>query len=130
MKKDNRDLFVELLEKVKSLAEVVKSAKVMSQILTREIPVILEQPEDYTGVMGEEAYFTVIAENIASYEWQFRTASGSPNWQHSNITGTYTNQAHVAISTARLKYLYRCKMTGIDGTIIYSNPVKMILEEE
>ena len=126
----DRDTALKILQKLTNLKNILNPVVILSKVLTRKIPVIIQQPEDFTGAMGEEAYFTVIAENIAVYEWEFRTATGSPNWQHSNISGTATNQAHVAISTARLKYLYRCKMTGIDGTIIYSNPVKMILEEE
>lgn len=123
----NRDVWLNILHKLRDLKLVIDNALQMANVLTREIPVILEQPEDFTGAIGDTAVFHVEAANVASWQWQYRQTG---QWNSSNVPGTNTDTISIEISTTRLRYQYRAKITGIDGSIIYSNPCRMILEEE
>ena len=121
-----RDLVVKLLTKLKSLRTTVREAKQQAQIMTRSYPVIIEQPVNYKGSLGDTASFHVEAVNIASYLWQNK---GTGNWLSPSLPGVQTDTLNAEITSARLKFLYRCKLTGIDGTVIYTDEVKMELED-
>ena len=79
---------------------------------------IMVQPENYTGRIGETATFTVIAEgdNI-SYQWQVKT-SESAAWKNTTIYGYQTPTLSVPITAARHNYQYRCILTQQDKTEI------------
>lgn len=87
---------------------------------------ILQQPQNYTGRLGDTASFTVVVEGSGiTYNWQFSSNGGS-TWKASSLTGKTTATASGEITTERLNYLYRCAIS--DGTeTIYSAPVAMIL---
>lgn len=124
----NRDVWLNILHKLHDFKLVIDNALQMAQVLTREIPVILEQPEDFTGALGDTAIFHVEAANVASCQWQYKKPNSQ--WGDYNISGTDSVTMSITISTTRLTYEFRAKITGIDGSIIYSNPCRMILEEE
>ena len=48
---------------------------------------ITEEPEDFTGVVGDTAVFSVKAENVASYQWQLST-NGGKTWNNSSTKDT------------------------------------------
>ena len=129
-KESNRDVYAGLISKVKSLGASVKNALVLAQILTRSIPVIIEQPVDAHVTDSQTAYLRVTAENIASYQWQYCTAT-DPTWKNSTGTGNKTERLTVSSSyiATRYKNFYRCKLTGVDNSVIYSNIVRIIREE-
>lgn len=90
------------------------------------VPHILTQPVDYTGAIGDNAVFTVVANNVKSYSWQMVDSEESTSWAD---LGAYTDTLTLNIQTARLAYRFRCKITGLDNSIIYTNVVKMIQSE-
>lgn len=87
-------------------------------------PRITTQPTDATVAIGQRALFTVIAENVRSYKWQVKVPDGE--WTDSGSPGNATYRLNVEATEARYTYQYRCKITGLDGTIIYSDAVKMV----
>ena len=118
-----RDIWEAFLEKLLAFKTVVENALKYAQVMTREIPVILDQPVDFYGENEAEGYFEVIAENISDYRWQ-RQRKGLTEW--TNLThspGADTNKVLFDVSTDRAKYNYRCKLTGIDESVIYTKSV-------
>ena len=123
-----RDIALKILGKLQNLKTVVSNAKKEAQVLTRSIPVILEQPQSYVGPAGGNATFTVVAENVAAYQWQTKKKIVD-TWGNSGITGNKTDTIHPSISVAYTEYEYRCKITGIDDSVIYSDVVDITIVE-
>ena len=124
-KDEKRDIWEAFLEKLLAFKTAVENALKYAQVMTREIPVILEQPVDFYGELEVEGYFEVIAENISAYRWQ-RQRKGLTEW--TNLThspGADTNKVLFDVSTDRAKYNYRCKLTGIDESVIYTESVSV-----
>lgn len=124
----DRDISKLLVSFLCNMRNVINQAKQLSQILTREIPVIIEQPENQTTRLNQYVTFTVKAENISSYQWQFLNPSVSDDWRSSTAQGNQTDSLYIQATNARFAMSFKCKMTGIDGTVIYSDVVKMVKE--
>ena len=124
----NRDVWLNILHKLRDLNLVIDNTLQIAQVLTREIPVILEQPKSYVGPAGGNANFTVVAENVAAYQWQVKKKTVE-EWGNSGISGNKTDTIHPAISEAYTEYEYRCKITGIDNSVIYSDVVDITIVE-
>lgn len=123
-----RDIALKILGKLQNLKTVVSNAKKEAQVLTRSIPVILEQPQSYVGPAGGNATFKVVAENVAAYQWQVKKKTVE-EWGNSGITGNKTDTIRPSISVAYTEYEYRCKITGIDNSVIYSDVVDITIVE-
>jgi hypothetical protein len=72
---------------------------------------------------------TVTAENAASYQWYY--SKDGAKWYKStleNVTAddNSSNTASVAVKSSNISNLYKCRVTGIDGTSAYSEPVSLI----
>ena len=117
----DRDLAVQLITKATQTANLVASIND-----TLYVPHITTQPTDQTGAVGDTITFSLVANNVASYQWQFRPLS---QWQNSSSSGYNTNSLSVEVNAQRYTYDYRCRITGKDGSIIYSDIVH-ILEPE
>jgi hypothetical protein len=63
----------------------------------------IRRPGDYK--------FTVVAENVASYQWQISTDGGN-TWSNSSKTDTIS----FALTASRMGYKVKCILTGTDGT--------------
>lgn len=94
------------------------------------VPHIVTQPTDQTAAVDSNAVFTVVANNVVKYEWQYKT-NASTTWRdmHSGTTGADTDTITIPVTSTRYTYDYRCHMTGKDGSIINTVNVK-ILEPE
>ena len=95
------------------------------------VPHIVTQPTNQTAAVGSNAVFTVVANNVAEYKWQYRL-SGSTNWREINpgeITGIDTATLTVPATSTRYTYTYSCRMVGKDGSAIRTDLVQ-ILEPE
>ena len=125
----NRDLSLDILQKLANIKNVLNNVVVLAKVLTREKPVIISQPENYVGPVGENAIFTVIAENVSSYQWETKKKT-SEQWGNSAAPGNKTKSLSRTISDTSVTYEYRCKITGIDNSIIYSDIVDITIEEE
>lgn len=124
-----RDIALKILGKLQNLKTVVSNARKEAQVLTRSIPVILEQPQSYLGPAGPRASFTVIAENVSAYQWQAKSKDGT-QWSNSSATGNKTNtMTRATTDSSATLYEYRCKITGIDNSVIYSDIVDITIVE-
>ena len=90
-------------------------------------PHITTQPSDFEGEIGDTATFTVVATNVKSYQWQY-TSQGI-SWADSSASGNKTASMSISVSEARLAFQFRCAITGLDGSVIYTNGVRMIVPE-
>ena len=123
-----RDIALKILGKLQNLKLVVSNAKKEAQILTRTIPVIIEQPQSYVGAAGGQATFTVTAENVAAYQWQTKKKINQ-QWGNSGIVGNKTDTIRPTVNATYTEYEYRCKLTGIDESVIYSDVVDITIVE-
>ncbi|MBR5371092.1 MAG: leucine-rich repeat protein, partial [Oscillospiraceae bacterium] len=78
-----------------------------------ELVKINAQPENYSGMIGETAEFTVEAagENL-SYQWQFLSNTG---WEDSGMEDAKTPQLHIPVTAERDGQQYRCIVKSADG---------------
>lgn len=87
--------------------------------------VIISQPTDIKASAGMTVDFTVEATGVASYQWQVGGTDGS-NWTDLTWTGSTTATMTHAMNETNITYVYRCKLTGFDGTILYTNVIKFL----
>ena len=103
-------------------------------------PIILQQPEDCYVAKGSGSHpitgttnwsesftFTVEAENVASYQWQYRQPNGE--WADNTGTGYNTKSYTQKYNAQRLSFLYRCVLTGADGTVVYTRTVRLFMAD-
>ena len=85
-------------------------------------------PTDAAAPVGTDVCFTVAASgDIASYQWQVKTPSGS--WKNSNATGCKTATLEITATAARNGYQYRCIVTDVDGNSVTSEPATLTVAE-
>ena len=72
---------------------------------------IITQPSDYYGAIGETAYFSVqvSGENL-SYQWQYLSPN-STEWKNSTSAAARTNTMSIEMTAARNGQSYRCIIT-------------------
>ena len=89
---------------------------------------IITQPENFVGVVGDMADFTVEADREdVTYQWYF-SKDGGETWEKSSCT---TNTISVEFKAYRLNYLYRCELTDADGnTVVSESAALLALEQE
>ena len=87
---------------------------------------VTAMPVDFTGAIGQTATFSVTAENVASYQWQWRYADHSRGWTDTTAAGNKTASISVEITAARLAYEYRCVMLDNAGNAAYTDTVRII----
>ena len=93
-------------------------------IIQIKSPEIIRQPQNAEGKIGSTIVFSVEAANVKNYEWQYKE-KGRNNW----ITFSWQDSYDTAefklpiLNEGRLTNTYRCKITGEDGSIIYTQEV-------
>ena len=85
--------------------------------------VITKQPENAMGALGEEVSHTVQAENAASYIWYYSQNNGKTWNIPKNFAGYNTETLRYTLTPARLKYQFRCVVTGLNGNTVTSDIV-------
>lgn len=96
------------------------------------VPHIITQPTDQEVAVAEgaTATFSVVANNIVSYQWQYKNQPDASTWYNSTATGAQTDTLTVSVEAAsRYNSRYRCRMTGKDGSVIATNVVKVTQPE-
>ena len=93
-------------------------------------PEIMQQPESYSGDVGDTAEFAIKAngENL-TYEWQYCNAD-SNIWRKSSMEGNQTNTVSVPVWNFRERQKYRCVVTGKSGRITISDVVTVSVNSE
>ena len=83
---------------------------------------IMKHPKDYTGEVGETAFFSVRAEGDGlNYQWQYRTTTSGWLNSSSATTGYNTSTLQVVGTEARNGFHYRCVVKDRDGNTMTSN---------
>ena len=93
------------------------------------VPHIITQPTDQEVAVAEgaTATFTVVANNIVTYQWQYKNNPDAATWYNSTATGATTDTLTVVVeSSSRYNTRYRCRMVGKDGSAIVTNIVKVV----
>lgn len=87
--------------------------------------VITTQPRDYqvTDSSGLTAVYHVTAENAAENGYQWQYSKDGKHWYKSSLASAKSEELTVKISLSNMANLYRCRITGTDGTVKYSNAV-------
>ena len=89
--------------------------------------VILQQPENVSGNIGDTAAFEVKAEGDGiTYQWQYCN-SGSSTWKNSSMTGSTTNKIEVTITKGRIGQKYRCILKDSEGNKVTTKEAQIIL---
>ena len=119
----DRDIALQIVADMETISE--KIATINNNLYH---VVILTQPTDQEVAITERGTFSVVAANVTAYQWQYQ-AGGVGDWLDVNLeslptanTADFTFQVTVAAIYLRN---YRCKMTGKDGEVVYSNVVKV-----
>lgn len=124
-----KDTDRDILEKI---TDLISACKTLIETINdnKYVPHIVTQPVDYTGSVGDTASFTVLANNVKEYQWQYRVYN-QQTWNDSDDVTASTNSFSVKIKTTPNTYniRYRCKITGLDNSIIYTNEVKAVQPE-
>ena len=85
----------------------------------------MTEPEDCEQDVGAYGEFTVEATGVGSYLWQY-SKDGGTTWNKAagtNNEATYS----VYVTETRYGFLYRCELTGTDGTSkIHTQTVKLV----
>ena len=71
------------------------------------------------------AEFSVEATGVASYRWQWKSVTDN-TWGNTTAEGNRTATMRVEATEARYNYEYRCKLTGNDGSVIYTDAVHIL----
>lgn len=83
------------------------------------IVVVKEQPQVSQAIIGTTASFTVKADNIASYQWQYSKNNGE-SWFNSSAAGYNTSTISMKATVTNHNTIYRCKLTNTNGITAYS----------
>ena len=85
---------------------------------------IIEQPQNVMVTsVTYKVVFNVQANQVKSYQWQFSRDNGA-TWQAAGFPGNRTEEMTVELNAARMKYLFRCEVTGKDESKLYTDVVK------
>ena len=119
--KDNgtdRDIALSMVNKLTDISTLISTIN-----YNLYAPYITAQPINQTGAVGENVYFTVTAQRVTSYKWQVN--NGVDDWADTTLVGNNTATLTVDVVARRDGYQFRCKLTGKDGTIVYSDPATL-----
>lgn len=80
---------------------------------------ITNQPQSQAIVAGDTGTFSVEAIGVASYQWQILGNSGY--WNDLTWNGATTATMTHVMNESNIQRQYRCKLTGKDGSVIYTD---------
>lgn len=115
-KKIDRDIALKVLAAV----EAVKDA--LADLM--ETMFIIYQPKDFYGNVGDTATFSVVAMNVAAYQWQYSENDGV-TWKNSGTSIPKTATISYEITEATYNNLRRCRLTDAGGNQIYTEVVRV-----
>ena len=88
---------------------------------------ITQQPEDYLGLEGTTAKFTVVAEgNDLTYQWQLKKGS---TWANLTSGGATTDTMTIKADKSKDGKIYRCFITDADGNTTTTDEVSITIKE-
>ena len=97
-------------------------------LAVRTGPSITTQPKDVTANVGATATFKVVAAGEGlTYQWQWR-ANASSAWAATTVSGNKTATISVPATAARNGYQYRCVVTDVNGSKVYSDAATLTVK--
>lgn len=78
---------------------------------------------------SESVSLTVEAQGVTEYQWQLQYPTDEV-WRDVIITGYNTKTLPIPIKPTTMETLWRCKLTGADGSVQYTNPAAVRTETE
>ena len=89
---------------------------------------IVTQPSDYTGAVGSNATFKIVAQGTGlKYQWQYKSGN---NWVNSSANGAKTAQINFTIKESHNGSSYRCVVTDSTGKSINSSEAKVYISQQ
>ncbi len=89
---------------------------------------ITNQPKNIYITAGQSKDISLTATGSGiTYQWQVST-NGGKSWANSTSPGYNTDTLTVTGAEYRFGYLYRCKLTDVNGTTLTSKPARMCLK--
>ena len=85
---------------------------------------IIAQPQNAQGKIGDTVSFTVEAENVAAYQWQY-SKDGGETFRNTGVSGSKTQTMLIQLTATTATYYWRCKLTGEDGEEVFSEAVSL-----
>lgn len=86
---------------------------------------ILVQPTDIKANAGSTVTFNVVAVGVVSYQWQVGGTDGEV-WTDLTWVGAKSATMTHTMNVNNITYVYRCKLTGAGGTVLYTNTMRFI----
>ena len=94
-------------------------------MIDKEDKAIVSHPKSVTVDTGTSVTFSVsTVGRVKSYRWQYRKVY---TWFETSLEGYNTATLTVPALGSRNGYDYRCVVTFMDGTVLYSNPAELIV---
>ena len=116
----DRDLALKIL----ALCSTVKDA--LDDLM--DTMFIIYQPKSVVANVGDTVTFSVVAMNVASYQWQLKPPN-STNFGNSGAVGNKTATVTVEATQARNGGQYRVIITDRDGNTVTSDAVTLTVVE-
>ncbi len=88
--------------------------------------IIVVQPENFYGQVGDTAKFYIDAAGDVAYQWQLKKGK---TWANLSSGGAYTPTLSVKVDESRNGKIYRCVVTDSKGKTYESEEVKIIIVE-
>ena len=82
---------------------------------------ITKQTKAVTAVIGAQVTYAVTTENAASYQWYY-SKNGGEKWYKSTAAGAATEAMNLTIKSSNVNTVYKCVITGTDGSTIETEP--------
>ena len=120
-KKLNRDLAL------KVLAEIGAVKDALDDLL--ETMFIIYQPKSAEASIGDYVTLSVVAMNVASYQWQY-SQDGGTTWRNSGASVPKTASITIEVTSNVFDLLRRCQLTDADGNKIYTDAVVITEAQE
>ncbi|MBR6029962.1 MAG: Ig-like domain-containing protein [Clostridia bacterium] len=87
---------------------------------------IVAQPTTQVVEVGGSVVMAVVATGVKSYQWQYSTDSGK-TWQNNTSGGYNTSSMTFGMVAAFSGRQYRCKLTGEDNSVKYTDVASIYL---
>ncbi len=82
---------------------------------------IISQPENTNAAVGAKASYKETAINADTYQWYY-SKDGS-KWYKSTAAGNETPSLSITVKSNNINNIYRCMITGTDGSVQYTDNV-------
>ena len=87
---------------------------------------ITTQPVDTEGAIDDTVTFSIVAENVESYRWFYKTSPSSMVWSTFPTPQYQASTFSVTVNSDTYQRRYKCEITGRDGKKVFSDIVKVL----